>query len=110
MCDMRFNGGSDKGKGVAMLLAAGFDHRQHRFHEAAAGRTLRPKRELSPDHRATQRCGRACGCCVLGGSEEFRGVLPLACRSNSSTRVSSLAIRSQSNPAKARTAGVISPV
>ena len=29
-------------------------------------------------------CGRACGCCVLGGSEEFCGVLPFACRSNAS--------------------------
>ena len=27
-------------------------------------------------------CGLACGCCVLGGREEFCGVLPFTCRSN----------------------------
>ena len=32
--------------------------------------------------------GLACGCCVLGGSEEFCGVLPFTCRSSSSTRAS----------------------
>ena len=53
-------------------------------------------------------CGRLCGCCVLGGSEEFWGVLPFTCRSNSSIRASSFAIRSRSNPTKPRTAGVIS--
>jgi len=31
-------------------------------------------------------CGRLCGCWLLGGSEEFWGVLPFACRSSSSIR------------------------
>jgi len=42
-------------EGVAALLAAGLDHRQHRFHEAAAGGALRAERELAPDDGVTQR-------------------------------------------------------
>jgi len=52
--------------------------------------------------------GRLCGCWLLGGNEEFCGVFPFACSSNSSNRASSFAIRSRSNPTKLRTAGVIS--
>ena len=55
MGEMRFDGGGDEGEGVATLLAAGFDHRQHRLDKAAAGRALRSKRQLSPNHRMTQR-------------------------------------------------------
>jgi hypothetical protein len=40
--------------------------------------------------------GLACGCCVLGGSEEFSGVLPCPCRSSSSTRASNSAILAKS--------------
>ena len=52
---MSFDGGGEEGEGVAALLAAGFDHRQHRLDEAAAGGALRPERELPPNHRMTQR-------------------------------------------------------
>ena len=55
MGEVGFDGGGDEGEGVATLLTAGFDHRQHRLDEAAAGRTLRPERQLPPDHRMTQR-------------------------------------------------------
>ena len=46
---------SQKGEGVAMLLAAGFHHRQHRLDEAAATGALGPKGKFSPNHRMTQR-------------------------------------------------------
>ena len=36
-----FDGGSDKVEGVAFLLAAGFDHAQQGFDEAAAGGVVR---------------------------------------------------------------------
>ena len=52
---MSFDGGGQEGEGVAALLAAGFDHRQHRLDEAAAAGALRPKGELPPNHRMTQR-------------------------------------------------------
>ena len=52
---MSFDSGSEESENVAPLLAAGFDHRQHRLHKTAAARALRPKRELPPDHRMTQR-------------------------------------------------------
>src|SRR5664280_2711644 len=52
---MSFDGVGHKGEDVATLLAAGFDHCQHRLDEAAVARTLRPKRQLSPNHRVTQR-------------------------------------------------------
>jgi len=55
MGEMSFNGGRDEGEGVAALLAAGFNHRQHRLDEAATACTLRPKRQLPPYHRMTQR-------------------------------------------------------
>ena len=55
MGEMSFNGGRDEGEGVATLLAASLDHRQHRLHKTAATRTLCPKRKLPPDHRMTQR-------------------------------------------------------
>ena len=55
MGEMRFDGGGDEGEGVATLLAAGFDHRQHRLDETAAGGALRSERQLPPDHRMTQR-------------------------------------------------------
>ncbi len=40
--------------------------------------------------------GLACGCRVLGGSEEFRGVLPCTCRRGSSTSASTFAILASS--------------
>src|SRR5271169_649428 len=55
MSEMRFNGGSHEGKGVAALLTAGFDYRQHRLDKATAGDALRSKRQLPPNHRVTQR-------------------------------------------------------
>ena len=55
MGEMGFDGGRDEGEDVATLLAAGFDHRQHRLDETAAAGALRPKRQLPPDHRMTQR-------------------------------------------------------
>ena len=55
MGEMSFDGGGDEGEGVATLLAACLDYRQHRFHEATAGGALRSKRQLPPDHRMTQR-------------------------------------------------------
>ncbi len=137
---MRFNGGGHEGKGVAVLLATGFDHRQHCLDETATGSALRSAQEqtlhLAADrpHSTRQRnprnpagmiigpmleqfasgrfdlrldgCGRACGCCVLGGSEEFWGVFRPC--SSSSTRPSSFPIRSSNVFTKARTAGVIS--
>ena len=48
-----FDGDGDEGEGVATLLPAGFDYCQHRLDKAAAGCTLRPKRQLSPNHRMT---------------------------------------------------------
>jgi hypothetical protein len=55
MGEMGFDGGGEEGESVAALLAARLDHRQHRFNEAAAAGALRPKRQLPPDHRMTQR-------------------------------------------------------
>ena len=52
---MSFDCASQKGEGVAALLAAGLDHRQHCLDKAAAGRTLRAERQLPPNHRMTQR-------------------------------------------------------
>ena len=52
--EMRTDGGGEVLKGVAALLAAGLDDRQHRFHEAAAAGTLRAEGELAPDHGVTQ--------------------------------------------------------
>jgi hypothetical protein len=40
-----FDSDGNECKGVATLLAAGFDHRQHRLDEVAAGGALRSKRE-----------------------------------------------------------------
>ena len=151
-----------------MLLAAGLDHRQHRFDETVAGCALRSERELPPYHRMTQRtlarivrrldpfvsktstttgdagtrspavdhgqfpdlmpkrfrvasrelrpaaaafgrfqrlhvvgCGRACGCCELGGSEEFWVF-------SASSSFKLVSIRPSNIFTKARTAGVIS--
>jgi len=42
-------------EGIAMLLTASFDHREHGLYEAAAGRALRAKGKLAPDHHVTQR-------------------------------------------------------
>ena len=52
---MSFYSGSDERKSVAALLAASFDHRQHRLDKATAARTLRSKRRLPPNHRMAQR-------------------------------------------------------
>jgi hypothetical protein len=52
---MGFDGGGDEGKRIAALLAAGFDHREHRLDEATSARALRAKRELPPNHGMTQR-------------------------------------------------------
>ena len=41
------DGGGEVLEGVAALLAAGFDHGQHRFHEAAAAGALRAEGELA---------------------------------------------------------------
>lgn len=37
-------------EGVPPLLTAAFDHRQHRLREATPAGTLRPKRQLPPNH------------------------------------------------------------
>ena len=50
MCEMGLDGGSEEREGVAALLAAGLDDRQHGLDEAAAAGALRAKRELPPDH------------------------------------------------------------
>jgi hypothetical protein len=55
MGEMRFDSGGNECEGVATLLAAGFNYRQHRLDEAAAGGALRPERQLPPNHRVTQR-------------------------------------------------------
>src|ERR1035438_2165397 len=52
---MSCDGLSQKGEGVAMLLAAGFHHRQHRLDETAAAGALGPKGKFPPDYRMTQR-------------------------------------------------------
>ncbi len=49
------NGIGKEDEGIAALLAAGFDHRQHGLHETTAGGALRPERELPPNDRMTQR-------------------------------------------------------
>ena len=50
---MCFHSDGDKDKGVAALLAAGFDYRQHDKPTVASA--LRAEGELPPDHRMTQR-------------------------------------------------------
>jgi len=55
-----FDGFGDEGEDVTVLLTAGFDHAQQRRDEAAAAPAsgypaLRAERQLSPDHRVTQR-------------------------------------------------------
>ena len=55
MSEVGFDSGGDEGKGVATLLTAGFDYRQHRLDEPTAARALRSKRQLPPNHRVTQR-------------------------------------------------------
>lgn len=40
---------------VAILLAAGFDDREHGLYEAATTRALRAEGKLAPDHRVSQR-------------------------------------------------------
>ena len=55
MGETSFDGVSQKGEGVAVLLAAGFHHRQHGLDEATAAGALGPKGKLSPTHRMTQR-------------------------------------------------------
>ena len=55
MGEMGFDSGGDEGNGVAALLTAGFDHRQHGLDEPTAARALRSKRQLPPNHRVTQR-------------------------------------------------------
>jgi hypothetical protein len=49
-----FNGSGDNIQQVSLLLSAGLDHREHRFHEATASRTLSSEREFSPDHGVSQ--------------------------------------------------------
>ena len=57
----------DEGEDGAVLLSAGFDDREQRFHEAATCDTLCPERELSPDDGMAQ---RTLGC-VVGGFDVF---------------------------------------
>jgi RimJ/RimL family protein N-acetyltransferase len=45
----------DESEGAETLLAARFDHRQHRLDKTAATGALGSKRQLPPDHRVTQR-------------------------------------------------------
>ena len=54
MVEVRSDGLADELENVALLLTTGFDGRQQRFHEAAAGGALRSEGEFSPDHRVTQ--------------------------------------------------------
>ena len=51
---MGLEGLGDRGQHVFVLLAAGFDHAQQRFHEAAAVFALRAEAQLSPNHGMTQ--------------------------------------------------------
>jgi hypothetical protein len=52
MGEMRFDSGGDEGKGVAALLTAGFDYRQHCLDESTAADALCSKRQLSDGARA----------------------------------------------------------
>ncbi len=54
MGEVVFDGLGDEGEGVAVLSAAGFDHREQGLDEAAAGGALGAERQLAPDHRVTQ--------------------------------------------------------
>ena len=49
------DGGGEVLESGTALLAAGLDHRQHRFYEAAAAGALRAEGELAPDDGVTQR-------------------------------------------------------
>ena len=42
-------------EGTAILLAAGFDDREHGLNEATATGALCAERKLAPDHRVSQR-------------------------------------------------------
>ena len=55
MPQVLFHGVGHKREHVAVLLPAGFDHCEQRFHESAACCALRAKREFAPDHGLTQR-------------------------------------------------------
>ena len=115
MGEMSFDGGSDEGKNIAALLPTTLNHRQHRLDKSTATYALSSKRQHSAGlsgFTSSQSsagingrscfawpgcpprlfldlrffvCGRACGCCELGGSEEFCGFRP--------NRDSSFAIR-----------------
>lgn len=93
---MGLHGAGDVVEHAAMPPAAGFNDAQQRLHEPAPGGALSAEAQLPPDHRLTQGplgfggcpgcpprffrdvgfgfTGLACGCCVLGGSEEFSDV------------------------------------
>ncbi len=45
---MGFDGGAETVEGVAMLLAAAFDHGEYGFYEPAAARALRAKAKPAP--------------------------------------------------------------
>ena len=47
--EVSMDGVGHEREGVATLLTAGFDYRQHRFHEPAAACALRTERELPPN-------------------------------------------------------------
>ena len=55
MGEMSFDRVSQKGEGVAVLLATGFHHRQHRLDKAAAAGALGPEGKFTPNHCVTQR-------------------------------------------------------
>ena len=52
--EVGMNGVGHEREGVATLLAAGFDDRQHRLHEATTAFALRSERQLSPNDGVTQ--------------------------------------------------------
>ena len=54
MGEVGVDGGGEIVEDVAVLLAAGFDHCEHRFHKAAAAGALRAKGKLAPNDGVTQ--------------------------------------------------------
>jgi len=61
LSQMSFDGGSQRGEGVAALLAASFDDRQHGLNKATARGVLGPKRESPPNvERDTGALGSPC--------------------------------------------------
>ena len=67
MLKSSLDGICDESEYGSVLLSAGLDHREQRFHEAASGDALCPEGKFSPDHCVTK---RSLGC-VVGGFNVF---------------------------------------